>query len=392
MPYVCSQAGWLAGPILTLSIAVLMSATLYTISTIADYTRANNYSDMVRGSMGRPFYIMSEIGIISYMFFACSSFLVIIGDSFQGVCHIVLKWLAEWLFAHENAKIAVTSNSAAWGLAVCAGSFMVLPISLRRRIAELEHWALFGITMVCGIVVLVVHAWSNWDGSAPPGGALKAVGSPQQLLGVIPTIVFALQCHITAPRIYRELRQEDKEVSWGHVLCCTFAISVTFCGVVGSLGYQMFGNDVPHNIVNQPLLSSLMRIFVGAQSCVGYVINQFAAREALYELICETNVEKQSLLPTRPLREANGSLPYFWGSVLAGVFNLAATLAALTFRDLNACASFTGGTIGAFVIFIIPGACLFRLQRRLWYVALFFEILGVALLYVWSRSASFMES
>lgn len=196
-------------------------------------------------------------------------------------------------------------------------------------------------------------------------------GSPRSIIAAIPIIVFAFNCHAQTPRIYRELRQADKQTRWSTMTLCAYTICTSMYISVGVIGYILFGTRVKSDVVNEPMLSSsFWHLLVGSQAVIAYLLNHFPLREAAYDLLCMAcsilfgyqNLQRASLdQTTKAFRENDGAIPLRNGVLLAVIIFVTTAALALYIQNLSVFAPLLG-TLGAMICFICPAACLWQLH------------------------------
>jgi len=280
-----------------------------------------------------------------------------------------------------------TSIETSWRVALLfIGTTVALPLTYFRRIARLDLLATLGVAMVACIAAIVVRQYCKWDGTAPNGGPVRMGGSPMDIGAVVPIIVFAFNCHVQTPRIYRELRQATNQTRWSNVALCAYAFCTLMYIVVGVMGYMMFGNKVKADVVAEPTLKSpFWRFLVGSQAVVAYLVNHFPLREALYDLLCMASWMPMLHVPKAAsqddhiiFRESDGAIPLMPSILLAVIIYLTAAMMALYVENLTVFAPLLG-TLGAMLSFVCPAACLWHLHDGLCHrlSAVFFALCGI---------------
>lgn len=332
--------------------------------------------------------VAAEAAIFLFMLAVCSAFLVVVVDSF----HLYLQRL-----------LGLASVQVAWQMSLVIGALAVLPFSLQRRLGHLGLLATLGVGMVMFIVAMIIYKYCTWDHALPfpPPKALPS--SATDLLAMTSSIAFAFQCHIQCPRIFREMKQDAPQQVWWTVVLTAYGMCAGMYIVAGVLGYLIFGDGVKANVEED--FGEVVRVVVGLQSLVGYVINHFPAREAIYELQhiakrglrcsrgsqanpnlhenllfrCCPDPEAstggslliESISETRACgtaesvapREEDGRIPRVPGYVLAILINVLTACLALGVRNLAFVTSITGGPVGSLVMLFFPAACAWMLPK-----------------------------
>ncbi|EFN58616.1 hypothetical protein CHLNCDRAFT_50436 [Chlorella variabilis] len=304
-----------------------------------------------------------------YPFGSCIAYLVIVGDSFQPLL------LAAFGAAWWTRRAAVITG---------IGCTCILPLCFPTRLAALKgksgtvsSLCVYGLMSVVGIIVfrstqIVVSPDYSW---AP----VKAFNPSIQFLNALPLIVFAFHCHTNIVSIWDELeehpslffrltsttpssptaaagedgkqqRQQKSEKLRGMIRVVMAGVSIVgvFYSCVALAGYLAFPDTARSNITlnfrQDDWLMQAARACIGLIQICAYPVNHHPARGAVRDLIFQTTdrtVGGRAFYALEPLA--------FFGTTLA---------LALVCSDLGVILKLVGGTCGAMLIFLMPGALL----------------------------------
>jgi len=369
------RTGYLGGPLLLAAIAVVMFGSMQVLErATVKGSGGQVYHGIVKEHLGDTAGMLAEFTVAVYQLLTCCSFIVIIGDAF------------------EPAALAVLPETAADFSRCLAMLVFSLPgflLCFYPRLAQLSCWMVFGVCVVTVIAMVIVGSFLEaqklsetveaWPKEWPAAGESAA------------TFAFALQAHITAPRVFSELSDELHRASWV-ITSASSLFVITLYSFVGSCGYRLFGNETRGNIILDYKHSAVWYVlsgFNGVQAVFGYALNHYMARSALYDVLLRLTVlpvpknEGGSLEPM--LASPQHEIPQPARARLTVFVYLAALFVASIFGDLGKLSSFIGATAGSLVIFIFPGFLSWKLIDKavaalLWFagsLCFFFGVNGL---------------
>ena len=201
LPFGFRCAGYLGGPLILASVAIIESFTLYVLSKWAEKTNAASYGELVLRSAGPAAATALCVVIFLYLFGSGVAYLVILGDCFHP---LVSKLLGTTWYTTRKAVIATT------------GTAFVLPMCFAESLSAAA--GISGVNFVAFLLVVVAiigrsvetlvkteHPFEGAQAFSPSWGA------------AIPIAVFGLQCHAQVVAVFNELR--DSSVVSGNGTC-----------------------------------------------------------------------------------------------------------------------------------------------------------------------------
>jgi len=334
LPFAVSKMGLLLGLTLFIISGVLSGFTLFLMAEVA---RAYPGETMMGLSMRTipNLRFVADIAIITMCFGGgCTSFLICIGD--------IMPRVAKRFFS-SNAHGYILYNRQFWII-----SFVILisPLVFQRTLNALRYVSALSFCCLIYVSSMVFVRASELDTlpeySWGPGTAVD-------VLKAMPMFIFGFTCHQNMPQISNELINNSRR----RLLCViigAFSIVSMIYGVVGFIGYVVFGN-----LVSSDYLKSFPEEDVYEYGNLLFAI----ATAFIYPLW------------SFPLRQSFGNIVLgysnwtcFQHCALTSFVILVSTSIALAVSNLGTVISLVGGTSCTTISYIIPGAFYYFHVRR----------------------------
>jgi len=346
-PYAFSKTGVVLGAALTLTFAVLTVSTVNVLTKATIRTNSTTYSQLAENTLGKPFSLVVSLFLLLNQLGACIAYMMIVGGTVETI-----------------ASVYGASGSFLTGrrFAIAASSLLVLlPLSLPKTmgaVASVSSLSSFSLIYMC-IAIMIRGVPSLFDHREM--SKIKLV-SLDDLVNVIPVMVFAFMCHVQAPTVAAELSDETsffKKKSEEESLSTRARIkmmakinaissSVVMIGyaLIGEFGYISFGPLTESNILkNYPetdILMNLCRVAIAVVSLSSFPININPGKGALDHIIC--TIMKWPIDPLTTNRHLAQTLFLFFVSLFV----------ALSVKDLGTVFEIIGGSAGALLAFMCP--------------------------------------
>lgn len=346
-PYAFSKTGVLLGAVLTLLFAVLTVSTVNVLTKATIRTNSTTYSQLAETTLGKPFSLVVSLFLLLNQLGACIAYMMIVGGTVETIASVY--GAAGSVFT--SRKFAITASSL----------LVLLPLSLPKTmgaVAAVSSLSSFSLIYMC-IAMMIRGLPSLFDHTEM--SKIKLV-SFEDLINVIPVMVFAFMCHVQAPTVAAELsdetsffkkKNEDDRLSTRGRIKLMAKINAVSSGIVmigyaliGEFGYISFGPLTDSNILkNYPqkdLLMNLCRVAIAIVSLSSFPININPGKGALDHIIC--TIMKWPIDPLTTSRHLTETLCLFFISLSV----------ALSVQDLGTVFEIIGGSAGALLAFMCP--------------------------------------
>ncbi|DAZ94002.1 TPA: hypothetical protein N0F65_007246 [Lagenidium giganteum] len=234
VPFAIASSGWLLGNAIMLAIAMITRYSVFLLLSASDRAGVNcakTYESLGHYTMGKFGTMLAEFTFIFGGFGTLVSYFIFITDLFSIV------------FAVRAAK--------KWIVTVVCTAFVVLPLSLNRKIGKLRLASVMAILSITYVVIFVwiacVVAYNN-KSSTVEFGKVEAVRFEPGSVYTVTLLIAAFACHNTALPVYDELR--DRSISrMNKAVVGAIAIAFILYETIGLCGYLQFGRDTKDNIL-----------------------------------------------------------------------------------------------------------------------------------------------
>eukprot|EP00929_Paragymnodinium_shiwhaense_P040731 TRINITY_DN21221_c0_g1_i5.p1 TRINITY_DN21221_c0_g1~~TRINITY_DN21221_c0_g1_i5.p1 ORF type:complete len:567 (-),score=107.66 TRINITY_DN21221_c0_g1_i5:330-2030(-) len=246
LPFAMQQNGWAFGVMLLLLVTVASDVTTWMLLYCVDATKEGSYAMVAENLVGPKLGILVDVIIFINILGTCTSYIVIIGDIVPPFLHFLG---APGIFQDRSTMLVVVA------LAV------LLPLSSLRHLGALRYVSLACLAVILLLVaVLTCMAAGLIEVSRPGDAALVSVSSdPLAILGQFPVLLFAFNCHMNVPILYRELRKQtflQRESRWQTKrakmmsgIHASFALVFFLYGIAACAGYIAFRDRTEHDIL-----------------------------------------------------------------------------------------------------------------------------------------------
>lgn len=388
LPFAFRCAGYIGGPLILASVAIIESFTLYVLSKWAEKTNAASYGEVVLRSAGPAAATALCVTIFFYLFGSGVAYLVILGDCFHPLISRVLG--ATWYTTRKAAIISI-------------GTAVVLPMCFAESLSAAASISGVNFVAFLLVVVAIIGRSAETLAAADERRFVGVKAFAPTWVAAVPIAVFGLQCHAQVVAVFNELREystvtgtndngevigeeggedehekqiesrssllaririEDSLLIWrspsrkkrksfklvAMTKIIITAITITAAGyaLVGLPAYLAYPTSVESNIFNtfphdDPLIQ-IVRAIVGVIEIASFPVNHLPARQAVKDaFFTATGIQLggKSFIITETL-----------------VFYIGTLILALVVNDLGRVFSLTGGVCGSAIILGMPGLLL----------------------------------
>lgn len=277
LPLAIQQCGMILGVFLTFFVGILCSYSLHCLLVASKLTRKYSYKDLAVQSIGKWAGPLFEANIICLCFGVCTVYVILISRMFPP--------LIGTLTGHPEA---IYSNM--YFVTGMLMLFIVLPLSMLKRIQFLSTPSMLAIIAILYVVILVAVRFFVKMGS--PDGGLRTRDiiwinfDGISILSAIPTLIFAFGSHITLLPVYKELKNRTSG-KMSHVINISVLSCITLYIIIGVTGYlenmEVFPfSDAILDLYPQDDVSVIIgRILIGLVVILSYPLVHFALRNGI---------------------------------------------------------------------------------------------------------------
>jgi len=147
------------------------------------------------------------------------------------------------------SAVAGVSAASKWLVSVACALFVVLPLSLHRRIGKLWLANVLGILSIAYVVIFVlIAAVTVFHGSDDVTANIEAVRFNPGSVYTVTLLIGAFACHNTALPVYEELRSRSIP-RMDRAVRGAIATAFVLYEIIGMSGYLQFGGDTRDNVL-----------------------------------------------------------------------------------------------------------------------------------------------
>jgi hypothetical protein len=192
IPFAFRCAGYIGGPLILASVAIVESFTLYVLSKWAEKTNAASYGELVLHSAGPAAATALCIVMFLYLFGSGVAYLVILGDCFHPILSKLLG--STWYTTRNSAIISI-------------GTAAVLPLCFAESLSAAA--GISGVNFVAFLLVVVAIIGRSAETLiAADQPFIGATPFSSSWAAAVPIAVFGLQCHAQVVAVFNELRDD----------------------------------------------------------------------------------------------------------------------------------------------------------------------------------------
>ncbi|OQS03451.1 Amino Acid/Auxin Permease (AAAP) Family, partial [Thraustotheca clavata] len=340
VPFAIASSGWFAGLSVMIIIALITRYSVYLLmqaSDAAGNSAAKTYESLGHYTMGKYGTYLAEFTFIFGGFGSLTSYFIFITD----LCSVQ--------FSISPSKRSLVTLFFTF--------FIVLPLSLSRRLAKLRISSILA-TFAVGYVVclfLVVFIVVSSSSSFVPV-QVPAVNITSGSVYTITLLIQAFACHNTALPVYEEL--QDRSISrMNRAVVGAISLAFVLYSIIGFCGVFTFGSNTMDNVLlnfnpefleNYPLIKSPLwfgRLCMGIALLFCAPIAMWPFRSCVLSVLLRVYHGKQ--VPS----SAASTLVY--RSTTLGLIILI-LIAALFVPSVKIPLSIVGSVAGSLIIFIMP--------------------------------------
>jgi len=336
-PFAFKNTGILGGLIVTLGMILISIVSLIMLTWLADVTRSSTYQEIVLRVSGKMMSVISELLIILLLFGSCIAFLIAIGDaSLPFVKQIVGRQLPNDFLIRRVVIIVI-------------GLVFIFPLCLFRTMKSLWISSFFGMVSITYLTGYVSQLGieNYWELNLRPPVELFHWDFNGLLL-TIPIMCYSYQCQFLVPPLFAELRRPTRS-RMTVVVVATICVCSLLYIPMGIFGYMTFGPATESNILlnlsGTSIATTVARLSIILMVIVSYPVLLMPARLAMISLLYQTS-------------ECSNFI--FYG--LTVVFFLLTLVLAIFVPKIEMVFAIAGGTLGSWLILIIPGILMLRMR------------------------------
>lgn len=387
-PNVFANGGFLLTPILMAVVICLELITLSVLVSKSQLLGVTQYQIIVEKIYGTGMSVFFSILISLYMFGALVAYTIVIGDT-----------LTSLAIRHLGPDNICSSHS--FDISVI-GLFLLLPLSLKRNFSDLQ-WVSYIAIMSIGYIMVAVLIRSIQSFEQNDWKVFEEVkyfpSDFSSVMNAIPVISFAFVCHLQVCEVAKELGQTNgssnmfsRKRSSADVLVdgvyhslqatestsllgggngmspskvnrtmrkvCAMALAICALGYgsIGTFAYLASPNkwkDISDLLLGYGVDDNLMevgRIALVINICSSFPINLGPCRSAVMDIV--QRIFKNKL--------HDGAL----SAVTTTCLVVGSILTGLVVRQLGVVFKIIGGTVGALLIFLLPGLMLLSSNKK----------------------------
>ncbi|KLO19479.1 amino acid transporter [Schizopora paradoxa] len=339
LPYAVSQAGFVTGILLLVTLCAVTDWTIRLIVINAKLAGRNSYIEIMNhcfGSSGRAAVSFFQF---TFAFGGMCAFGIIIGDTIPHVIRSAFPQL------QMIPVLRVLTNRQ---FIICLCTLCIsYPLSLYRDIHKLSRasgLALVGmLIIVCSVLIEGPHVTPELKGDPSQRFSIIRPG----IFQAIGVISFAFVCHHNSLLIYGSLRTPTLD-RFAKVTHISTAISLVACCTLAISAFLVFTNKTQGNILNN--FSSTDTLINVARFCFG--LNMFTTLP-LELFVCREVIEQ--FFFAHETYNQNRHVLFTTSILVASMFM------ALITCDLGVMLEITGGVSATALAFIFPPVCYIKL-------------------------------
>eukprot|EP01147_Barroeca_monosierra_P001128 gene1128-4348_t len=335
MPFAMREAGFGFGIILIILMGVITAYSIKILIVCGLKIQKPNYQDLVQHCYGNIGLNLLSFGQFFFPFFGMIAYSIIIGQTFPKIFEATIGqgYLA-------NRQVIITIMTL----------FLMLPLSMNKRIESLSRWSALALT---GVLILIILVCVEGNVTAPP----EDRGDPliffrPRFVQAIGVMAFAYVCHHNSFLIYESLT-DASEKRFEIVNFSSVSIAAFLSIILGAGGSYAFGEQTKDNVLdnfdigNTP--ANIARFFFAIAIMLTYPIECFVAREV---------IENYFFSGSQPPTD-------FRHYSITMAICLVVYLISLAVTDLGIILELNGIINANLIAFIIPGDTWFK-GPRLW--------------------------
>ncbi|KZP34694.1 amino acid transporter [Athelia psychrophila] len=347
LPYAVSQAGFVAGLLLLVTLGLVTDWTIRLIVTNAKLSGRTSYIDIMDHCFGPSGRAAVSFFQFSFAFGGMCAFGIIIGDTIPHVIRSIFPTISSKpvlsLFANRQFIIALCTITVSY------------PLSLNRdihKLARASGLALIGmIIIVTSVLVEGPQVPASFKGD--PSKRFSVFGPG--LFPAIGVISFAFVCHHNSLLIYGSLNTPTLN-RFAKVTHISVALSLVSCMTLAVSAYIVFTDKTQGNVLNNfpqdDVVINVARFCFGVNMFTTLPLELFVCREVIEQYFYSHeayNHQRHLFLTTAIL--------------------FTSTMISLFTCDLGVMLEITGGVSATALAYIFPAACYYKLidPKPPWY-------------------------
>lgn len=332
LPTAFNSSGIIMGTIYLIVIFLLTVFSVRLLAMTAKKTGIRSYEMMARQLFGRGGDIFTAVIMFVKCFGACIAYVICVGDL--------------WSAFLKDPRVTgyATTLSFQRVLTVITFVFLMLPLSLPKKINSLRYVSLIGVTFIVFFVIcVVVHSATVGLKDGLKDKNLKMFGTGNSAINSLGKYMFAYLCQSNMFEIWNEMKPEqtvgrmERECFIGMIIC------TVLYWMAGFFGYVDFGSKVESSLLRmyRPLTDYYFAVaYIGivVKLCVAFALHILPCRDAVHHLI------GWDLHTTK----------WWKNAVLCAVLSLLSLLCGLFIPKVDVVFGLLGSFTGGFIGFVFP--------------------------------------
>jgi len=341
IPYAFFNAGIVITLVLLLFQAWLSISSIKQIVSCLNATEKHSFEEITCMLFGRKMTVLFELSILTFCFGTAVSYHITIADIGLAVTQRL------FIDYHDNTLVAYFLLSRS-GFLLTITSFVLLPLSLFDRVAELKVTCFLGVSCVIGMVGIVVVRLVL-DGISPDiVNDWRVIMWPRgvyQLISSIGILTFAFCSQPNVPTIFYEM--QDRSISrMSTAVSRAVGLCLLIYVAIGLSGFLQFGTSTASSVI-----VNLQVDFFAGRTVVGmaYAFMAFA--------VCMSfplNIFPIKLTFEQLMIEAGKSHIDFYVRIVTVISVIFSLICAVYIPNVSMIFDLIGTTVGALICFIFP--------------------------------------
>ncbi|KAJ3376938.1 hypothetical protein HDU92_008775 [Lobulomyces angularis] len=324
-------SGWL-GIIITVLLASISYSTLIFLEKSMIKANSNNFTQIAKVGFGRVGYIYASIVLTLDMFFGAAMNILLVTKCFN---------LLYPDFEMNLIKLVTVT--------------LLIPFTWFESLGVLSYTSFLGTFAIC--LSLVVLVYDGLSTTVSPGSLINTAETaflPNSLFEF--PLAFGLLystfvCHVVAATIYHEMKNKSH---YKRMIIGTLSYVVTFTLVFATIGYLMYGDDVPA-AATDILLNPIYHLIIN-KAALWFLIVCFTTKFPLFVNTLAINIE---FVIKKHCEKLNKKVYFIFFRTSISVLILVIIIIIPEFQSI---VSILGSLIGSNVAILLPCLCHVKLN------------------------------
>ena len=337
-PTILLNAGVLLGLAIIVLCGLLVYMSLIVVAKCADKYKIYHYPSVAREMLGNRWAVLLELAIIFNGYGLIVALNIIIGSLIPDILSS---------FTYHGNGVLVRDLAM-----VCLNALIVTPLGLMRNLGALRFKAMFNVTCLTFIMLVVIIEFPFFAEDRDYG-ELKYFVVDINFFNAFSLGLFAYLCHQNITRIQGELVDNNMRRTEKVTLRSVMVMCTLFC-TLALFGYLSCLNSTPALVILRRPPSTIAndwamvmcRIMITFTMSITIPINLNPCRVSVLKLFFKTEGRASTLLH---------------GGVTMGII-ISTLILAIFFPNIKIVFNFLGGVCGSIMALIIPGLMFVKLS------------------------------